>query len=199
MGQLTLLGSQGQGAVMTTATQKLLTADEFFLLPEPKDGSRQELVKGVIVTMPPPGGRHGACCSRINHRVSSFVDAHQSGTVCSNDTGFVSERDPDSVRGPDLSYWSRERLPEVPAGYIEIPPDLAVEVVSPSDHFGRIQKKAKDFLEKGVRLVWVADPEDRSVTVYRPGQMLVILSENDTLTGEDVLPGFSCRVGDLFP
>ncbi len=184
---------------MTTTTQQLLTAEEFFRLPEPKDGARQELIRGVVVTLPPSGGRHGACCSRIDRRIGTYVDDCQSGTVCTNDTGFISERDPDSVRGPDISYWSRERLPEVPSGYIEIPPDLAVEVVSPGDHYARIQKKVKDFLENGVRLVWVAEPEDRSVTVYRPGQMMVILSENDTLTGEDVLPGFSCRVGDLFP
>jgi Uma2 family endonuclease len=177
----------------------LLTAEEFFRLPEPQDGSRQELVRGVVVTTPPSGGRHGACCSRIDRRIGNYVDDRQSGTVCTNNTGFISERDPDSVRGPDVAYWSRERLPEVPTGYIEVSPDLAVEVVSPGDHYSRIQKIVKDFLEKGVRLVWVADPEDRSVTVYRPGQMMVILSENDTLTGEDVLPGFSYRVGDLFP
>jgi Uma2 family endonuclease len=183
---------------MTTATQKLLTAEEFFRLPEPKDGSRQELVKGVIVTMPPPGGRHGVCCSRIDRRIGNFVDEHKRGTVASNDAGFIVERDPDTVRGPDLSFWSTEKLPDVPVGYIEVPPDLLVEVVSPGDHYSRIQKKVKDFLEKGVRLIWVADPEDRSITVYRPGQMMVILGENETLTGEDVLPGFSCRVGDLF-
>ncbi len=183
---------------MTTVIQKLMTAEEFFLLPEPKDGSLQELVRGIVVTMPSPGRRHGVCCSKINRRIGNFVDDHQSGTVCSNDTGFVSEREPDSVRGPDVSYWSRERLPEVPKGYIEIPPDLLAEVVSPGDHYARIQKKVKDYLEKGVRLVWVADPEDRSVTVYRPGRMMVILSENEILTGEDVLPGFSCHVSELF-
>jgi Uma2 family endonuclease len=183
---------------MTTATQKLITAEEFARMPNPPDGSQQELVRGAIITMPPPGARHGACCSRINRRLASFVEDNNRGTVFANDTGFITERDPDTVRGPDVSFWSGEKLPDVPVGYIEVAPDLVVEVVSPGDHYARIQKKVKHYLEKGVRLIWVADPEDCSVTIYRNGEMMKILSENDTLTGEDVLPGFTCRVGDLF-
>jgi Uma2 family endonuclease len=184
---------------MTTATQKLITAEEFFQMPDPPDGSRQELVRGVIITMPPPGGRHGACCSRIIRRVSAFVEDQRLGTVFANDTGFVSERDPDSVRGPDVSFWSQQRLPEVPEGYIQIPPDLAVEVVSPSDHYSKIQTKVRHYMTRGVRLVWVVDPEDRSVTVYHPPGQAAILQEHDTLSGEDVLPDFRCAVADLFP
>ncbi len=184
---------------MTTATQKLITAEEFFHMPDPPDGSRQELIRGVIVTMPPPGGQHGVCCWRVARRVGNFVEDHGLGTMTCNDTGFVGGRDPDTVRGSDVSFWSKEKLPQIPKGYIEVPPDLAVEVVSPSDHFTRIQKKLKFLLDLRVRLIWVVDPEDRSVTVYRPGQAMVLLGENDTLSGEDVLPGFSCRVGELFP
>ena len=184
---------------MTTATQKLITAEEFFRMPQPADGSRQELVRGVVITMPPPGGRHGACCSKVDRRLGNHVEANRLGTVCANDTGFVSERDPDSVRGPDISFWTRERLPEVPDGYVELAPDLAVEVVSPGDHYSRVQNKVRHYLARGVRMVWVVDPEDRSVTVYRPGNQAVILEESATLTGEDVVPGFSCRVADLFP
>lgn len=183
---------------MATATQKLITAEEFFRMPQPPDGSQQELVKGVIVTMPPPGTRHGVCCLRIGRRIGNFVEDKNLGTTASNDSGFITERDPDTVRGPDVSFWGRERLPEVPVGYSTVPPDLIVEVVSPSDHYARIQKRVADYLEKEVRLIWVADPEDRSVTVYRPGQRMVVLSENDTLSGEDVLPGFSCKVAALF-
>ena len=75
---------------------------------------------------------------------------------------------------------------------------VAIEVVSPGDHYSRIQSKVHHHLTHGVRLVWVADPEDRSITVYRPQQQMVLLGENDTLSGEDVLPGFSCKVGELF-
>jgi Uma2 family endonuclease len=183
---------------MSTAAQRLITAEEFFHLPNPPDGSRQELVRGVIVTRPPPGGRHGACCSRIDRRLGNHVDANQLGTVCANDTGFISERDPDTVRGPDISFWSKKRLPEVPEGYIEIPPDLAVEVVSPNDHYSRVQKKVRHHLTHGVRLVWVVDPEDRSVTVYRSLQG-TMLDESAVLSGEDVVPEFSCPVAELFP
>lgn len=183
---------------MTTATQKLITAEEFARMPDPPDGSRQELVQGVIITMPPPGGRHGVCCLKIGRRIGNFVDEHSLGTTVSNDTGFLMARDPDTVRGPDISFWSRSRLPEVPEGYIEVAPDLAVEVVSPSDRYARIQQKVNEYQEKGVRLIWIVDPEDRSAAIFREGQKVKVLSENETLTGEDVLPGFTCRVADLF-
>jgi Uma2 family endonuclease len=187
------------GDTMSIVTGKLITAEEFLHMPQPEDGTRQELVRGVIVTMPPPGGLHGACCSKVDRRVGVFVETNNLGTVVCNDAGFVSERDPDTVRGPDVSYWSRERLPQVPEGYIEVPPDLAVEVVSPGDRYSRVQGKVHHHLTHGVRLLWVVDPQDRSVTVHRPQQPMAILGENDALTGEDVLPGFTCRVAELFP
>ncbi len=90
-------------------------------------------------------------------------------------------------------------MPEIPDSYIDVPPDLAVEVVSPSDHYLRVQNKVRQYLQCGVRLVWVIDPQDRSVTVYRSQQQGKILGENDLLTGEDVLPGFSCRVAEVLP
>jgi Uma2 family endonuclease len=183
---------------MTTITQKLVTAEEFARMPDPADGSQQELVRGVIITMPPPGARHGACCSRINRRLANFVEDNSLGTVFANDTGFVTERDPDSVRGPDVSFWSREKLPEIPDGYIEVAADLLIEVVSPRDRYARIQQKVNEYLDKGVRLIWVVDPEDRSVAVFRDGHKPKVLDENETLTGEDVLPGFACRIADLF-
>jgi Uma2 family endonuclease len=184
---------------MATVAKKLITAEEFARLPDPPDGSQQELVRGEIITMPPPGGMHGVCCLKIGRRIGNFADEKQLGTVTTNDTGFVSERDPDTVRGPDVSYWGRERLPEVPVGYIEVPPDLAVEVVSPSDHFSRVQNKVREYLSRGVALVWVVDPEGRTVTIYRSRQQSAILEENDTLAAEDVLPGFKCLVRDVLP
>src|SRR5437588_210125 len=128
---------------MATVTEKLITAEEFFQMPDPQDGSKQELLKGKIEIIPPPGGFHGACCSRVGRRLGNFVDANQRGTVCSNGTGFICERDPDTVRGPDISYWSKERLPQIPRGYNEVPPHLAVEVVSPHDHYSRVQQTVR--------------------------------------------------------
>jgi Uma2 family endonuclease len=185
---------------MSTVThKKLLTAEEFYLLPEPSDGSRQELVRGEVITMPPPGGLHGVTCSKTNRKLGNFIDGGPGGTLVCNDTGFVTDRNPDSVRGPDISYWSKERLTEVPVGYIEIPPDMLVEVLSPSNVWKQIRAKIQEYFEKGVRLVWVIAPEDRTLTIYRTPDEGRVLHETATVTGEDVLPGFSCRVSDLLP
>jgi Uma2 family endonuclease len=97
-----------------------------------------------------------------------------------------------------VSFWSHARLPELPEGYVQIPPDLAVEVVSPSDHYTRVQNKVREYLTKGVSLIWIIDPEDRSVTVCRAPNLMTILTESGTLSGEEVVPGFTCRVADLF-
>jgi Uma2 family endonuclease len=182
-----------------TQTATPLTAEEFARLPDPASGEQQELVQGVIVHMPPPQGLHGNCCAVIGSLLFNFARENKLGRIFTNDTGFIVRRNPDTVRGPDVAFWSRERLPQIPAGaYIPIPPDLAVEVVSPGDHFSRIQGKIADYLACGVALLWVIDPEDRSVSVYRPGQPLRILQESDHLDGEDVLPGFRLPVRELF-
>lgn len=184
---------------MSAVKQKLITAEEFMNLPDPPDGSQQELVQGVIVTIPPPKGRHGVCCLKVGRHLGNYVEEKHLGHVTSNDTGFVSERDPDSVRGPDVAYWSSERLPTVPEDrYIDIPPDLAVEVVSPGDVQSRIQAKILHYLKVGVRMVWVVDPELRIVTVYRSLAQMRILEEDATISGEDVLPGFSCPIRRFF-
>ena len=179
------------------APKKLITAEEFFQLPDPGDGSQQELVRGEVITMPPPGGMHGVSCLKAGRRIGNFVDEHHLGTVTTNDTGFVTERNPDSVRGPDVAYWSRERLPEVPVGYIETAPDLLVEVLSPSNTSKQIRSKLKEYFARGVRLVWVIAPEDRTLTIYQTPDEGRVLHESATATGEDVLPGFTCRVSDF--
>jgi Uma2 family endonuclease len=179
--------------------KKLLTAEEFFLVPSPEDGTQQELVRGEIVSMPPPGGLHGVCCNKVGRRLGNFVEERDLGTVTSNDTGFVTERGPDSVRGPDVAYWSKEKLPTVPVGYIEVPPQLLVEVLSPSNTSKHIRTKLKEYFAKGVRIVWVIDPEDRTLTIYHDSEEGRLLHESATVTGEDVLSGFACRVSDLLP
>lgn len=179
--------------------KKLLTAEEFFLLPDPLDGSQQELVRGEIITMPPPGGMHGVSCLKAGRRIGNFVEDNDRGVVTSDDTGFITERGPDSVRGPDVAFWSKERLPIVPVGYIEISPDLLVEVLSPSNTSRQIRAKLQEYFAKGVRLVWVLAPEDRTLTIYRTLEEGRVLHDTAMVTGEDVLPGFECRVSDLLP
>ncbi len=114
--------------------------------------------------------------------------------------GVRLQRNPDTVREPDLAFISAERLPldERVTGYYEIPPDLVVEVVSPNDSYGSVHDKACMWLRYGVRLVWVVNPQFRSVEVHSEGPSLLRLTENDTLDGSDVLPGFTCTVSDLF-
>ena len=149
--------------------------------------------------MTPPGGMHGVSCSKADRRIGNFVEEHGLGTVMCNDVGVITERDPDSVRGPDVAYWSHERLKEIPLGYIEVAPDLIVEVLSPSNTSKKIREKLAEYFTKGVRMVWVIAPEDRTLTIYRTPDEGRLLHETATVTGEDVLPGFSCRVSDLLP
>jgi Uma2 family endonuclease len=184
---------------MSTVARRLISAEEFARMPDPADGSQQELVRGEVVTMPPPKGLHGVCCVKATLRLGNFVEANRRGTVCSNDTGFITERDPDTVRGLDVGYWSYERLPRVTDAYIEVAPDLAVEVLSSSNRPGQIREKMREYFNRGVRMVWIIDPVDRTVTIYRSLEEGRVLHESATITGEDVLPDFSCLVADLLP
>jgi Uma2 family endonuclease len=184
---------------MATRSGKLLTAEEFASLPQPKDGSREELVRGVVITTPPPRFRHGKYQLRIGSLLDQFVRPRRIGQVVV-ETGVITERDPDSVRGPDVAYWSVERLPldqEVEV-YPEVPADLCVEILSPDDTRAQREAKVREYLVCGVRMVWYVDPATQTVTVYRPGQAERRLTTTDTLSGEDVLPGFSCGVAELF-
>lgn len=184
---------------MTTAAVKLITATEFARMPEPADGSKEELVRGVIVTMPAPGFRHGEIQAAIGSLLYQYARANHSGRV-TVESGLQTEFDPDTVRGPDVAFWSVERLPldQTPEVYPDVAADLVVEIQSPSNNPQEMQEKVREYLHRGVRLVWVVDPETRMVTVYRqPGEGR-LLWHNATLTGEDVLPGFQCRVAEFF-
>lgn len=176
-----------------------ITAEEFARMASPPDGSIQELVRGEIITMPPPKPRYGACCVLVTIIVGSYVKQHKLGICCSNDTGVQTEDDPDTGRGLDFGFWSHERIAQVPDGYFQIGPDLAAEVLSPSNRRGQVHDKIIEYSGRGTRMIWIVDPEDRTVTVYRGPDGGRLFHENATLDGEDVLPGFSCRVADLMP
>lgn len=185
---------------MATAVQKPLTAAEFLELPSPPEGVKLELVRGEVEAVCRPGFLHGRTQLRVGGILDQFgsTNAHGRATV---KTGVVTEKDPDTVRGPDVSYWSAQRLPldQDPRGYPDTAPNLAVEVLSPSNRMRKILAKMAEYFRRGVEMVWVVDPEDRTVTVYRSVNEGRLLHENATLNGEEVLPGFSCRVGDLMP
>jgi Uma2 family endonuclease len=184
---------------MSTATSQLLTAEEFFALPDPKDGSKQELVKGRVVTMPGPGVEHGEVQGQVYFLLKTYLNQNKLGRVMV-ESATVLERKPDTVRGPDVSYYSKERLPldKRVVGYHDEVPDLCVEVVSPSNSLKQLKAKAKEYLFAGVRLVWIIDPEDRTATVITEPLESRTLEADATLDGGDVLPGFSCKVSDLF-
>lgn len=184
---------------MSTIAQKPITADEFLRMPDPADGSRQELVQGEIVTMPPTGFRHGRVQHRIDLLLGKFLEEHPIGAV-TIESGVRTERELDTVRGPDVAFWSAERIPltQEPVGYPDVAADLCVEVVSPHDRQSELRRKAAEYLTHGVRMVWIVDPEDQTVTVYRKPGDGRLLSDDAEITGEDVLPGFQCRIGEFF-
>jgi Uma2 family endonuclease len=184
---------------MSTAAPPKLTAEEFFRLPEPPDGSKQELVRGEIVTMPPPGFRHSEVQVAIASELRSFARLHKLGRV-TVESGVITEEDPDTVRGPDVAFWGVEALPaeQSPVGYADVPAHLVVEVMSPSDSRRKVAAKVAEYLASGSRMAWVVDFEDRSVTVYRKAGEGRLPWEDATITDEDVLPGFECRVAEFF-
>ena len=187
-----------ESKVMSAGT-RLLTADEFAQRPEPDDGSREELVRGEVVTVPPPGFRHGEVALQIGFILKTFLKGKQLGRVVI-ETGVRTAHDPDTVRGPDVAYWSFERLPRLTKiiTYPKVPADLCMEVRSPSNKPRKLLAKVTEYLRAGVRIVWIVDPKDQSVTVYRRPGRGVKLRDHDLLTAEEVLPGFTCRVSQLF-
>jgi Uma2 family endonuclease len=170
-----------------------MTADELLRLRRP--GKRTELVRGALIVREPAGYLHGEVVAELAHRLMSHVKANDLGRVLAAETGFKLASDPDTVRAPDVAFIRKERLPDpAPAGYAELAPDLVVEVLSPDDRPGEVLAKVAEWLEAGVRLVWVVDPQRRVARVYRADGSESILSGDDILNGEDVVPGFSCRL-----
>lgn len=148
--------------------------------------------------MSPAGGRHGAIAIELSWRLARHVKAQQLGQVFAAETGFLIARDPDTVRAPDIAFVASPRDQQITDAFFPGPPDLAAEIVSPSDRYTEVEQKVRMWLDAGCRLVWVIDSALRSITVYRPGPQTRILSEQDTLDGEDVVPGFKCVVAELF-
>ena len=183
---------------MSSVATKPMTAEEFFLTEEFEDG-KYELVRGEIEFMPPPGFRHGEVQMNVGFAIKQFLMSHRIGRVVT-ESGAITERNPDTVRGPDVSFYSAARMPfgvEVVA-YHDLPPDLCIEVKSPSDSKSALRAKAHEYLGGGVKLVWVVDPETSTVTVYDSKLKSTVLEAEATLTGDAVLPGFSCTVSDFF-
>lgn len=182
-----------------TEGSERMTIGEFERAPETV--WRSELVRGRVVREPPAGGEHGSLAGRLHGRLARHVDDHGLGLVLAAETGFEIAPDPDgTVRAPDVAFISKERIPDdgIPRGFWPGPPDLAVEVVSPSNSADQLQGKIFDYLDAGTRMVWVVHPRTRTVTVYRSTEEIRILGEGDVLDGADVVTGFRLPVAELF-
>ncbi|HUH12030.1 MAG TPA: Uma2 family endonuclease [Longimicrobiales bacterium] len=179
------------------AEAPLLTIEEYERLPD--DGYRDELVRGRLVREPQPGTEHGWLAVEIAGLLRQHVVEHGGGIVLVG-SGFVLSEVPPTVRGPDVSFVSVERLPPgpLPAGFLRLAPDLAVEIVSPSNTAAGIQEKVFEYLDAGTRLVWVVYPGRREFTLYRSREEIRVLTEGDALTGGDLLPGLAVPLAELF-
>jgi len=175
-----------------------VTADE--LLEMPDDGLRRELVKGELRAMTPAGRRHGKIAMRIGSRLMQHVEQQDLGEVYAAETGFKLASDPDTVRAPDVSFLRKEQVEETGdvIGYSPVAPDLVVEVLSPGDRFAAVEEKVFEWLDAGTRMVIVVNPEQRTVTVYRSRTEIAVLTEADSLEGNDVVPGWKLPVREMF-
>ncbi len=183
---------------MTTAKKKLLTADDLLALHS--KGVKGELIRGVLAEKVSTYGKHGEVVMRFGIGLGNHILPRRLGRIFGSDAGVRLERNPDTVREPDVGFISAARMPlEVEANsYYEVVPELVVEVVSPSDTRRQVYDKAQMWLRYGVTLVWVADPNTRTVSVHQSGQPMATLTEDDTLDGAPVLPGFTLGVREVF-
>ena len=188
-------------AVTITETNteiKLLTADDLLRLHN--EGLRGELIRGVLEEKMVPGHRHGKIIVRLSAFLFNFVEPRRLGTLVAADSGIWLERDPDTVRGPDIAFTSAERCPldaDIP-GYTDVVPDLVVEVRSPSDTRREVHDKARMWINHGVSLVWVVHPDTRTADIHRPDGPTTTLAGDDSLDGAEVLEGFTCALSTIF-
>jgi Uma2 family endonuclease len=175
-----------------------MTAEQLARLPD--DGFRSELVRGELRKMAPAGWRHGKVVGRLHTMLGHHVQQGRLGTIFGAETGFLLERNPDTVRAPDIAFLSSARQPaeEPQEAFWPGPPDLAVEVISPSDTTGEVDEEVKAWLRAGTGLVWIVDPEMRSVTVFRSETDIQTKTATSELSGEDVIEGFRCGVDEIF-
>jgi len=176
-------------ASITTAEQLLAAGDI----------GRCEMLRGELVMMSPASWHHGVMASRVGAHLREFVHRQSLGEVAAAETGFLIERNPDTVRAPDVAFVRRERLKNAPArGFFPGAPDLAVEVLSPDDSAADVLAKVEDWLNAGSDQVWVIDPKHQSVSVYDRNRKRQSLRGEQELTGGDLLPGFHIKISELF-
>lgn len=181
---------------MSSVSDRLLTAEEFW---ETANSKRRELVRGKVVETPIPGALHGIVVATVGALIRNWAH-NQKGAYTGIRGGFILARNPDTVLGPDVAYLRAEHIPPegIPTDFWEGAPDFAAEVVSHDDKEVELRARIRIILDAGTPLLWVVYPEGREVVAYTPDGLSRTYGENDILEHPDVLPGFSCKVADLF-
>jgi Uma2 family endonuclease len=181
------------------STTSLSTAADLLALPTGM-GKRYELVLGELREMSPSGWRHGEVIDNLQAILSAYIRTNKLGRGFGAETGFLIQQNPDTVRAPDFAFIAAKNLPsEKPQkAFWPGPPDLAVEVLSPSDSTGEVNDKIAAWLAAGCVAVWIIDPRLETVTIYRSRTEITVKTIAETLDGGDVVPGFSCPVAELF-
>lgn len=181
----------------TSSSSRLVTADELLAMGSDFHG---ELVRGRLIEMAPAGWNHGSIAGEAFAVIHAFVKQHKLGKVFAAETGFILERDPDTVRAPDVAFVRAHRIPTGGnrRGFFDGAPDLAVEVISSSDPPGAVAAKAQAWLDAGVTEVWVISPAEQNVTIYVGDGSPRVLNASEMLTGSRVLSGFAESVATFF-
>ena len=186
---------------MASVLTKLMTAEEFYdwaNLPENRD-KHFELEEGEVVKVSRPGDRHGTVCGLAAFILIAYTRAIERGHVTTNDTGIVLQRDPDTVRGADVAlYLEKVKFKQLKIKYLDRLPKLIVEVLSPNDRQGTMQKRINQFLKKGVGMAWLLDPDAETLTIFLPKRQAILLERDEKVTGLKLLPEFGCKVSDFF-
>lgn len=181
----------------TIKTPRTLTAEAFW---QQYAGKPYELVRGEVRQRMPAGLIHGLIAMRLGRRIDMHAAERQLGITLAVETGFRLRRAAgESVRAPDIAFIRAERLPSpLPQAFTDLAPDLVVEITSPNDAYSDLRDKVDEWLEAGVPLVWVVDPQRRVVEIFQPNQPLRVLHATETLTGDPVLPDFQLPLRALF-
>jgi Uma2 family endonuclease len=180
---------------MATVIPAPLTLEDFARLPA--DGARHEINAGELITLPPAKSLHTLIALAVLEALQGYLKQHPIGRALP-EAGYILSHDPLTIRQPDVSVLSKERIRATAAdNYFEGAPDLAVEIVSPSDSAEDLEIKINQYLQCGAKQVWIAYPKTRKIHVFSAGNAGAILDENETLEGGDLLPGFSTKIADL--
>jgi Uma2 family endonuclease len=182
--------------------EQIVTAEDLWVLSHQSDDMHLELLEGVLYEMTPAGEEHGVSALWLGSRVLVHVEANDLGRVTAAETGYILYKNPDpkgkdTVCAPDVGFISKERNNKAVKGFVPHAPDFAVEVVSPNDSYSLVSRKVTLYLRYGTRLIWIVDPQYKTVTVHTP-QGSRVFEAGETLDGGDVLPGFTLAVQDIF-